>query len=593
MADKKHHRQKTMVTGGGGNNQSYQNNNSSNQQQPFNQQQQSSNIGNFTKKSYPKKNYSQFKNQDQNQIKQNSVFDDPFEESSYLKFLMSERYHIYEDIAAKERRYEALQKLKEIINQWQIDHAVNVRKINQQEAQKRQSCLLPFGSYEMGVHFPDTDMDLICVFPQYILQEDFFNTFKTFITSQKDVENVIDVVDARVPILKLKFMGNQIDLLYACIDPKLLNEQVKIQKIIKDEQVFNKLNQVSQNSLNGLKATQNLIKSVPNPRKFKIFLRCIKLWAQRRGIYSNTFGYLGGISYAILVAKICQDHPDLELVDLVHKFFEVYSEWKWFDPVFIKIGKKKDNTKLDLNKLQVLDAYSQDIMPILTPNTNPKNSAYRVCQLTFDTICSELYRGKQILKQLAPSTLKVIKQPDEQEESIPQTQTDNQEEIKGGDLLQQQILTTSTISLPKKICWTKLFQRFRFFGNYNHFIRVDVLSTDESGHLKWQGYVESQLRRLIQLFQDVEQIQGLRIYPRALSRDETRDTMNDQFKCCDSYFIGIKFNETGSQASVNLREQVINFCNFLEIGRVTKQINNVRILHFKKSELPEELIEKY
>jgi len=53
---------------------------------------------------------------------------------------------------------------------------------------------------------------------------------------------VIDVVDARVPILKLKFMGYHFDLLYACIDPKFLNDHIKIKKIIKDESIFNKLN---------------------------------------------------------------------------------------------------------------------------------------------------------------------------------------------------------------------------------------------------------------------------------------------------------------------------------------------------------------
>ena len=69
----------------------------------------------------------------------------------------------------------------------------------------------------------------------------------------------------------------------------------------------------------------------------------------KRGIYSNTQGYLGGVSYAIMVAKICQDNPDLEVADLVYKFFEVYADWKWLEPVAIKIGKKKD--KLNLNTL--------------------------------------------------------------------------------------------------------------------------------------------------------------------------------------------------------------------------------------------------
>lgn len=93
------------------------------------------------------------------------------------------------------------------------------------------------------------------------------------------------------------------------------------------------------------------MKSIPNLSRFRNTLRCVKLWAMRRGIYSNTFGYLGGVSYAIMVAKICQDYPDLEMADLLCKFFQVYAEWKWPNPVFIKIGKKKDNQKLNINNL--------------------------------------------------------------------------------------------------------------------------------------------------------------------------------------------------------------------------------------------------
>jgi hypothetical protein len=37
------------------------------------------------------------------------------------------------------------------------------------------------------------------------------------------------------------------------------------------------------------------------------------------------------------------------MADLLLKFFEVYSEWKWLDAVSIKISKKKD--KLNMNAL--------------------------------------------------------------------------------------------------------------------------------------------------------------------------------------------------------------------------------------------------
>lgn len=146
------------------------------------------------------------------------------------------------------------------------------------------------------------------------------------------------------------------------------------------------------------------MKQVSKIKHFRNTLRLIKLWAMRRGIYSHQFGYLGGFSYAIMVAKICQDYPQLEVSDLLYKFFEVYSDWKWLDSVNIKIQKKKD--KLNMNSLQVLNAFSYDPMIILTPLNNPKNTAYRVTQFTFETIIKEIKRARDIIKNLSPVTFK-------------------------------------------------------------------------------------------------------------------------------------------------------------------------------------------
>ncbi len=63
-------------------------------------------------------------------------------------------------------------------------------------------------------------MDLICVFPSYILQDDFFNIFKNVIEKADGIREIIDVVDAKVPILKIKYKDLQIDLLYAALDVK-------------------------------------------------------------------------------------------------------------------------------------------------------------------------------------------------------------------------------------------------------------------------------------------------------------------------------------------------------------------------------------
>lgn len=56
---------------------------------------------------------------------------------------------------------------------------------------------------------------------------------------------------------------------------------------------------------------------MPDVEKFQVTLRAVKLWAQSQGIYSNILGYLGGFSWAVLVARLCMDYPTLSGPELV------------------------------------------------------------------------------------------------------------------------------------------------------------------------------------------------------------------------------------------------------------------------------------
>ena len=63
-------------------------------------------------------------------------------------------------------------------------------------------------------------------------------------------------------------------------------------------------------------------------QRFCIALRCLKLWAERRGVYSNVVGYLGGVNWAILLAYTCKLYPNANASMLISRFFK--ARWACF-----------------------------------------------------------------------------------------------------------------------------------------------------------------------------------------------------------------------------------------------------------------------
>ena len=56
------------------------------------------------------------------------------------------------------------------------------------------------------------------------------------------------------------------------------------------------------------------------------------------------------------------------------------------------------------SNLDALDRISKDIMVVLAPIDQIKNTAYRVTDHTFQTICQELRRAKIIMTKLIPKS---------------------------------------------------------------------------------------------------------------------------------------------------------------------------------------------
>ena len=472
-------------------------------------------------------------------------------ESEYIEHILHNDFNLYENKEDTVKREEVLHKLDTIVKKVIYSLAIAKGK-TEEEAREAGGKIFTFGSYRLGVVGPGDDIDVLCVGPDHADRNEFFDAMDAHLKNEKEITTLHPIRDANVPIIKIVFSGIHIDLLFARLSFKSIDDKLDS---LEDDSLLKNCSKECVLSLNGCRVTNTILSLVPNPSSFKLTLRAIKLWAKKRGIYSNSIGYPGGVAWAILVAKICKMFPNLLLNQLLRKFFDVYSSWNWEEPVQITEIKNEVGFSCPVAAWDK-EKDGKQCFIILTPAFPCQNTNYNTTETTKKVMLSEFAMFKSYTSK--------ITYPQENE---------------------------------SEYTWKNFFKEIEFFSIYSTFLQVDILATNETDFKNWEGFVESRLRFLIKNFEDFPQVQ-LRPYTNSFKLKDVN------FLCCKTYFYGIEFmnpdvlfpgiNEDikKERMVINLKKPVKVFITKIDEKRVNKKEMNLRLRIKKSDELPIEIIQK-
>ncbi|TDH71252.1 hypothetical protein CCR75_002780 [Bremia lactucae] len=461
---------------------------------------------------------------------------------------------LYESDEQLARRERVLKRLNHVLQEYALQEALAYS--SEEEAIKKHVQLRTFGSCRLGVQSCEADIDTLCVAPRHCERGRFFEKAPILLEAVPEVTNLRIIRDAFVPVIKMQIYGIPVDLLFVSLDLSSIPEDLDML----DDQILRGLDEAAVRSCNGVRVTERILQLVPNLERFRTTLIAVKHWARVRGIYSNVLGFLGGVNWAILVARICQFYPNSLPASLISRFFRIFQMWTWPNPIMLD---RVDNPfNLGFSVILLL-FWIQDagwnpkmnardrshLMPIITPAYPALNSSYNVMASTLQILRAEFGKGLH-------RTLEIE---------------------------------------AKKHSWANLFSAPRFFQRSKHFLRVQITAKTAKDFEGWFGWVESRLRHL---FLRLEALPDVRIHPFARffdfvdSTEASPESTPKNAVHSSWLFIWLKFSvpnttpATGATYTVDLTCVIRDFAFYIDQWEGRRRGMDMQIDHITRSQIP-------
>jgi len=168
-------------------------------------------------------------------------------------------------------------------------------------------------------------------------------------------------------------------------------------------------------------------------------------------------GFLGGVAWAMLVARVCQLYPRAAASAIVSKFFLIMYQWKWPQPVLLK---PIEDGPLRIWNPKIYPSDKAHRMPVITPAYPSMCATHNVTMSTQTIMTQEFKRATEIVEYIMVG----VKQ------------------------------------------WPELFAKHDFFQKYRYYLQVIASSNTEERQRKWTGLVESKLRQLVMKLELVDNL---------------------------------------------------------------------------------------